>query len=306
METFSSENKYDFLDLLRDFETKKRTISPELNEKVTFNIPSSLSETVCVKNPGSNIKDVTSKSKHKTQVTWIRDKLRMDAELMRALFDESCEKIVAHIKELFMQSSLKNVSSILLVGGFAESLMLQTTIREAFKNKTVIIPQEAGLAVLKGAVLYGHEPQNITGRVCKYTYGVRINRKFDCAIHPKFKKVLRNNIEYCDDIFDIHIRVGQIVEVGEPQVKQNYTLIDPDQTSLELEIFTSNNREPTYTTDMGCTYLGKLTIDMPDTTKGTNRGVIAHMTFSGTEIAVTAVDRDNTKRAVTTNVDFLG
>lgn len=306
METFRTENKYDFLDLLRDFETKKRIISPELNEKVTFNIPSSLSETVCVKNPGSNIKDVTSKSKHNTQVIWIRDKLRMDAQLMRALFDESCEKIVAHMKELFMQSALKDVSSILLVGGFAESLMLQTAIRDAFKNKNVIIPREAGLAVLKGAVLYGHEPKNITGRVCKFTYGVRINRKFDSAIHPKFKKVLRNNIEYCDDIFDIHIRVGQIVEVGEPQVKQTYTLINPDQTSLNLEIFTSNNREPTYTTDMGCTYLGKLTIDMPDTSMGTNRGVIAHMTFSGTEIAVTAVDRDNPKRAVTTNVDFLG
>lgn len=66
METFSSENKYDFLDLLRDFETKKRIISPELDEKVTFNIPVSLSETFCEKNPGSNIKDVTSKSKHKT------------------------------------------------------------------------------------------------------------------------------------------------------------------------------------------------------------------------------------------------
>lgn len=89
-------------------------------------------------------------------------------------------------------------------------------------------------------------------------------------------------------------------------MKQTYTLIDPDQTRLNLEIFTSNNREPTFTTDMGCTYLGKLTIDMPDTTKGTNRGVIAHMTFSGTEIAITAVDRDNPKRAVTTNVDFLG
>lgn len=89
-------------------------------------------------------------------------------------------------------------------------------------------------------------------------------------------------------------------------MKQTYTLIDPDQTSLDFEIFTSNNRHPTYTTDMGCTYLGKLTIAMPDTSKGTNRGVIAHMTFSGTEIAVTAVDRDNPERAVTTTVDFLG
>lgn len=306
METFSSENKYDFLDLLRDFETKKRTISPELNEKVTFNIPSSLSETVCVKNPGSNIKDVTSKSKYKTQVTWIRDKLRMDAELMRALFDESCEKIVAHIKELFMQSSLKNVSSILLVGGFAESLMLQTAIREAFKNKTVIIPQEAGLAVLKGAVLCGHEPQNISGRICRYTYGIEIYKTFDRTIHPQFKKVMINNKEHCKDIFHIYVRVGQIIEVGKPQVKETYIVTEPDQDSIDFRIFTSNNREPTYTTDVGCTHLGTLTIGMPDISKGLDRGAIFHMTFSGTEIAVTAVDKDNPERAVTTKVDFLG
>lgn len=188
MDTFSFEHKYDFLDLLRDFETKKRIISPEQAEKVTFNIPNSLSETFRLKNPGSNIKDVTSKSKHETLVIWIREKLRIDAQVMRALFDENCEKIVAHMKELFMHPAVQEVSSILLVGGFAESVMLQTAINEAFKNKNVIIPEDAGLAVLKGAVLYGHEPQNITGRVCKYTYGVGINKKFDSTIHPEFKK----------------------------------------------------------------------------------------------------------------------
>lgn len=306
IETFSFENKYDFLDLLRDFETKKRIISPEQTEKVTFNIPNSLSETFCEKNPGSNIKDVASKSKYKTQVIWIREKLRIDAQVMRALFGESCGKIVAHMKELFMNPAVQDVSSILLVGGFAESLMLQTAIKEAFKNKNVIIPEDAGLAVLKGAVLHGHEPKNITGRVCKYTYGVGINKVFDSTIHPEFKKVILNNVEYCGDIFSIHVRVGQIVEVGKPQKKQTYVVLRPNQTYLEFKIYTSNKKEPTYTTDEGCTYLGTVTIDMSDTSKGLDRAAIVHMTFSGTEIAITAVDRDNPQTAVTTKVDFLG
>lgn len=97
-----------------------------------------------------------------------------------------------------------------------------------------------------------------------------------------------------------------MVEVGEPQMKRTYKLVEPDQTNVEFDIYTSNDKEPTYTTDEGCTHLGTLTIDMPDTSRGMDREVIVHMTFSGTEIAVTAVDPDNPERAVTTNVDFLG
>lgn len=306
-EKFSSDNKYDFLDLMREFEIKKRKISPDLNEKVTIKVPVKLSETFCKMNPGISIADVCRRnSKCIEQLTWKSDKIRIEARLVKTLFDGSCKQIVSHLKELFTNPAVNDVTSILLVGGFSESLMLQSAIREAFKNKKVIIPEEAGLAVLKGAVLCGHAPEKISGRVCRYTYGVDMITKFDSTIHPHFKKIVRNNKEYCDDIFDIHVRVGQIVEVGEPQVKQTYKVVEPDQTSIGFEIYTSNDKEPTYTTDEGCTRLGTFTIDMPDTSKGLDRGVIVHMTFSGTEIAVTAVDRDNPERAVTTIGDFLG
>lgn len=148
-------NDYDFLDLLKDFEMKKMTISPNLNESVTFKVPKSLSDTFSERNPRSNIMDVTSNSKYKDQLTWIDHKIRMEAHLVKTLFDEICKQIVDYLKDLFMVSALKDVSCILLVGGFAESLMLQTAIKEAFKN--VIIPKEAGLAMLKGAVLFGQK-----------------------------------------------------------------------------------------------------------------------------------------------------
>lgn len=189
MEAFGSIHKYDFLEFLTDFEVKKRTIYPNLAEKVTFKVPISLLETYRETNPGSNIKTaITSKPKYKNKLTWTGDKLRMNAELTKALFDESCKKVVDHLKQLFRHSTVKDVSTILLVGGFAESPMLQVAIREAFKEKKIIVPQDAGLAVLKGAVLYGHQPKTISARICKYTYGVRTTLEFDSAIHPKSKK----------------------------------------------------------------------------------------------------------------------
>lgn len=162
------------------------------------------------------------------------------------------------------------------------------------------------MAVLKGAVLYGHEPKTISARVCKYTYGVNTTVKFDSAIHLKSKKIIQHGVEFCDDIFDIHVRVGQMVNVGESQVIQNYTVAEPDQTSITFSIYTSNNKELNYTTNKGCIRLSKLIHDMSDTSKGMNRGASVYMTFSGTEIIVTAVDKNNSKKVISTTVDFLG
>nr|XP_022323072.1 heat shock 70 kDa protein 12A-like [Crassostrea virginica] len=307
IEAFTTDHKYDYLDLLRDFEIKKRTIHPNLTEKVTFKVPINLLETFRNVNAGGNIKTVvTSNARFKNKLTWTGDKIRMEANLTKALFDESCKKIVDHMHQLFKLPNVKDVYFILLVGGFAESPMLQEAVREAFRNKKVIVPQDAGLAVLKGAVLYGHQPKTISARVCKYTYGVEIMKIFDNAIHPQSKKVLKDEVEMCDDIFSVHVSVGKLIKVGEPQVKQIYTMTTSDQTRLSFPIYTSNQREPMYTTDVGCTHLGTLTIDMPDTSKGIDRGAFVHMTFSGTEITVTAVDKDDPTKSVSTSVDFLG
>ena len=306
-EKFTTDHKYDYLDLMRDFEIKKRTIYPNLSGKVTFKFPLGLLITFCKVNPGKNIEAVgTSHARFKNQLTWTGDKLRMEAQLTKALFYESCKKIVDHLRQLFSLPNVKDIPSILLVGGFAESPMLQETVREAFRNKKIIVPQDAGLAVLKGAVLYGHQPKTISARVCKYTYGVEVRIKFDKTIHPQSKRVLVDGVDWCEDIFDVHVSVGKLINVGEPQVKQEYTVVKADQTAMSFPIYTSNEKEPTFTTDVGCTRLGKLTIDMPDTSKGMDRGAFVHMTFSGTEITVTAVDKDDPTKTVSTNVDFLG
>lgn len=157
MENFSVINDYDFLDLLKDFEMKKRTISPDLNESFTFKVPKSLPETFSERNPRRKISDVILNSKYKDHLNWIEHEIRMDANLVKTLFDEICKQIVDYLNDLFMVPAFTDVSCILLVGGFAESLMLQTAIKEAFENKNIIIPKEAGLAMLKGAVLFGQK-----------------------------------------------------------------------------------------------------------------------------------------------------
>ena len=158
-EKFTTDHKYDYLELMRDFDEKKRTIGPNLSGKLIFKIPITLLETFREVNPEKNIQTVVmSNARLNNQLTWRGDKIRMEANLIRkALFDESCKKMVDHINHHLGHPNLKDVSSILLVGGFAESPMLHEAVKEAFRNKKVIVPQEAGVAVVKGAVLCGHQ-----------------------------------------------------------------------------------------------------------------------------------------------------
>ncbi len=62
-----------------------------------------------------------------------------------------------NIDSLLKQPNLKGIKYLFLVGGFAESKVLQSAIRENFDEKdgvSVRIPPRPSLAVISGAVQY--------------------------------------------------------------------------------------------------------------------------------------------------------
>jgi hypothetical protein len=48
-----------------------------------------------------------------------------------------------------------------------------------FPSQRVIVPEDSGLSVLKGAVLFGHKPDFISSRISRFTYGVKVAEKYD-------------------------------------------------------------------------------------------------------------------------------
>lgn len=162
MKAFLSMCEYDFNEMLSDIDDKKRLMCPDQTNIITFRIPISLSEMYAEMNPGCNIKTrISSLPKYKNKLRWLGDKLRIDAQIAKALFDESCNKIIYHMQELFLYPNLKDVSSILLVGSYATSPMLQFVVRGAFKypDREVFVPNAAEHTALLGAVMYGHNPK---------------------------------------------------------------------------------------------------------------------------------------------------
>lgn len=152
--------KADDLDIHRELETKKRIIKPESNSKITIKLPISL-VTTFEEETGEKMKEMIQQTQYAHKMTWHTDKLRMEAGLFKELFREPINMLVEHLQQLMSKDNLSDVSTLLMVGGFSESPIMQDAIMKAFPAKRVIVPVDAGLAVLKGAVLFGHQSNSI-------------------------------------------------------------------------------------------------------------------------------------------------
>ncbi|KAL3879872.1 hypothetical protein ACJMK2_032149 [Sinanodonta woodiana] len=184
--------------------------------------------------------------------------------------------------------------------------MIQHAIRSSFPNVKVIIPREAGLVVLKGAVLFGHSPSSVSQRACKNTYGVDKAVPFDNDKHDIRKKIDREGRPLCNDVFDKYVEIGQYVALNEATTDQSYVPITENQTSSGVAIYASTQKSPMYVTDDGCVKIGYVRDKILDkSVPREERSVLVSMRFGGTEIEVTAKEErtGNDTKAI---VNFLG
>lgn len=157
MDSYCQNNTADYLDLLRDFDMKRSEKVDEdiLMREVTLKVP----PTFVIEYKEKTGKDISQRVKE-TQfaksLKWTRDKMRIDKDLFQSLFNPLCEKIVYNVKQTLSNPEVKGSKAILMVGCFSESTILQNAVKKAFPECLVVVPHKARLAVLKGAVLFGH------------------------------------------------------------------------------------------------------------------------------------------------------
>ncbi|KAK3602827.1 hypothetical protein CHS0354_026379 [Potamilus streckersoni] len=297
---FCDENKADHIDLLRELEIKKRSIQTDKNEKINVKVPVSMNETYKNKS-GDTIEDAIAQSPYGKQIEWKGDKMRLDADLFRSLFKNSIKNITEHIANLLEKPGVKGITTLLMVGGFSECQLIQDAIKNAFPTAKIVIPNEAGLVVLKGAVIFGHKPQIITSRIAKYTYGINISPPFDPKKHPQNKKVSVGGNDRCKDVFKKYIEVGESVKIGEARTGKHVT-IKSNQKEMLLKIYASLDKNPMFVTDPNCEMIGRVGVKLPDTTD--NIRVDVKMMFGETELMVEA-EEETLKAKFVAYFDFL-
>ncbi|XP_053399066.1 heat shock 70 kDa protein 12A-like isoform X2 [Mercenaria mercenaria] len=289
IKVFKRDFKEDFLDLFREFEIKKKTFGPELdgNQKITFKIPICIHETYKELHHGEDFRrSLLLKQDLKDQITFTGDKLRVHPDEVRKLFDSTCQRVVSHLQDIFAEPTVTNTDTILMVGGFSESKMLQDAIKHNFQDKRVIIPEEAGLAVLKGAVIFGHNPNMIISRVSRYTYGVKVYRNFKVGVHPVEKMVVIDGKQKCRGCFSKHVEVGQEVYAGMVFEEKEYSPGSRASRSMASKIYTADKPNPAYVDDPGCRFLGKLSMDVSKIKEYRERRKRVRMIYGNTELGV--------------------
>ena len=293
---FMKEQCYDYLDFMRDFETVKRNLKLNTKDLVNIKLPVSLHET-CRKCMKKDFKQLVKDARKDRQISFTGDKMRMDPDLAKGLFQKATDKIVKHMKKIIEEDAIgQQISLILMVGGFSESPFVQDVIKREFQDKMgkkVLVPSDAGISVLNGAVVFGRHPENIESRVLRFTYGASITPEFQEGLHDEDKRITVGGKDYCNEVFGDFIKAGEQVEVGH-QVKESYRTLRPNQDNMTLQIYTTEERFVSYVDDRGCRKLGQLKVDIPFPSEETHHMDVIYE-FGDTELHIEAHEQDSTE-----------
>ena len=296
-----------WVQLMEHFESKKHAASPLKNFAVNILLPFSFmqyyfSKTQCTV-------ESTVRAYHDPNIEWTaHGTLRLHPDAMLSLFHPVTDKIIGHINTLLDHPRLEGITHLFLVGGFAESQVLQHEIRKAFEMRLrVVIPQDVSLSILKGAVYFGVDPTVVKVRRSALTYGVGVLNPFEPKHHPLQKQVVKGGKEWCTDVFEAYVHADQAVSLDNIVVRSYKPAVN-SQTSITITLFATKCQQAQFVTDPGVKKIGELRLQMPATSwtekKDSYREIKVCMRFGDTEIRVSAVDCQSGEVALAT-LDLL-
>ncbi|XP_069136855.1 heat shock 70 kDa protein 12B-like [Argopecten irradians] len=239
--------KYHWMKLENNFEAKKRTLKKTTKNGIRVDIP-----TVLVLDGNLGIK--------------LSNSYEMDISNKDfKMFCSSKDKIIAHVKYILEQ--VEGVKLIMMVGGYSQSGYVSSQIKDAFQDVNVLIPPQAEVAVMDGAVLFGFEPHTVSARMCRHTYGIRIMKPFATQKHkPEYRRDV-NQQDVCINIFQKFVSKGEIVKINDKREAKNLVSQHWKETTknleMEIPIFASTRDDPEYTTGPSCQQIGIITIRPP-------------------------------------------
>ncbi|XP_062619391.1 heat shock 70 kDa protein 12A-like [Saccostrea cucullata] len=287
----------EYFTILKEFENKKRSINPDFQMSFVTKLPAILNQNC---SDQDKMKAIQA-SYLKDQVKIVKDKVKISARMMMSFFEDSLSQTKKHVMEILQ--TVTNIEHILIVGGYGECSLLQETFKKEFSNKNIVIPNECSLAVIKGAVLFGHDPMAISSRILRYSYGPAVHAIFDSTKHPEEKRYIdKKGIERCNDAFDQLIaRDTKVPSSGKTLTHTAVPLYD-DQKGYVLRLYCTEENGPAVIKD-NFQLVGKLNVSVPEYIQGKWEAE-EHYTFGMTEIKVSSTVKE-TGETFETSFDLL-
>ena len=288
MEKFASTFKTDLSSLHKEFEIKKRTFDPRSQEVTVLKLPAILRKIyeVNIKQP---LQMKIEQSEYGYLVKLNGDTLQLENDVIRGFYAQSVEHTSSSLLKVLYTKESKEVKTIVLVGGFALSPLIQNAVRLKFPDMTILMPSDPDLAVMKGSVLYGHCTAPILYMNAKYSYGIGIALPFDKNLHLDEKKFDSCGRHLCSDVFQQHIALGQKVRIGEFASKTSLYINRKEQRYLSVPVFLSSVTSSLYTTETTCSYLGRMKITLVSE-RNEKAPITIKMALTYAELVVEVVD----------------
>ncbi|XP_078695282.1 heat shock 70 kDa protein 12A-like [Branchiostoma floridae x Branchiostoma belcheri] len=308
IDNFKKSHPSDWLEIIRDFEMKKRSARPIEDKLTRVRLPTNFVNYYrsYKTDRHTNIQEIIEERYPEGEVGINGDFICFKGNIVKEMFEPAASSIIEHISSLLRKPQLRDVKYFFLVGGFSGSPVLQKAIRDKFKNDyRILVPNEPNMAVVKGAVMFGETPKIIQTRISARTYGVKTNQDFDAGIHPPNKRFnTSTGVQKCRDIFYTLLTINEEVRLGESKTF-TFNPTEPYQSQVSFDFYMTESGNPRFVDDKGVTPEGcRITVRSPNISKGTNRDIELQIKFGGTEMTVTCIDLESGSH-VTSHVSLI-
>ncbi|XP_076117033.1 heat shock 70 kDa protein 12B-like isoform X2 [Mytilus galloprovincialis] len=155
--------KGSFLELLDEFENINNLLSISSQKtKIAFKFPLNLLNELCREHRGKEFQEILKDSKYYNKLVLVNDRMRIDRELIVTFISQVASDIVEDIKYALQKARTVEIKTFIVVGGFSNSYVIRDKLKNEFPDVEIIYPPfDVDLAVVKGSVLYGHNPNYI-------------------------------------------------------------------------------------------------------------------------------------------------
>ena len=174
------------------------------------------------------------------------------------LIEEHSKKIIEQLKNIC--EKVQDIESILYVGGYVSNDILFNNIKKNF-NLYHLRPNSPEIAVAKGAVLFGLNPDKIKIRIFPFTLGINCDDYWDEKIHgEKVTKYINpiDNKYLCLNSFHTFIKRGEAIPKNH-SITHNFFMLNT--RNLVLKFFKTLKNNPILWTEDGIDLIGSDTIN---------------------------------------------
>ena len=134
--------------------------------------------------------------------------------------------------------------------------------------------------------------------------GISTAVPFNDRLHPESKKMFRDGVWKCEDVFKVFIKAGTTVVPH--KTKAEYTFCAPfiGSSKANVEVYRSESPNPMYVSDDGCNRIGDISITLSGRLREERQMIDVVMMFGDTELHVTAKEHGTNNR-VSAKFNFL-